>query len=100
VLAFRPRRTPTPPRARGSWPPPDSSPVGDLAKYERSDDGDDYRHRMRMNAASLVILALLVAAGVWIANALAELRRQQDCALQGRRNCMQIELPAAAPERR
>jgi hypothetical protein len=85
---------PAPPRARGVWPPPESLPVDDLTRYERADDGDDYRHRMRMNAVSLAVLAALVVAGVWIANAIADLRKQQDCALQGRRNCLQIEVPS------
>ena len=96
VLPFRPRRASTPPRARGVWPEP--SPVGDLAKYERTDDGDDYRHRMRMNTISIAFVTLLVIAGIWIADTMAEMQKNQDCALQGRRNCMSIDVPV--PNRR
>jgi hypothetical protein len=98
VLRFRPR-TSGPYRTRAGVPqrPGGSDPL-DLAKYEQGADGDDYRHRMRMNAASLVVLVLLVIAGVWIANTVADVRKQQDCALQGRRNCTPIEVPV--PERR
>jgi hypothetical protein len=35
----------------------------------------------------------LVEAGIWLLRSLAELRRVQDCAAQGRRNCGTIELP-------
>jgi hypothetical protein len=49
---------------------------------------------MRMNAAAIIVLALLVAAGVWIANTMAEMQKNQDCVLQGRRNCAPIEVPS------
>jgi hypothetical protein len=70
----------------------EGSPIGDLAKYEQAGDGDDFGHRMRMNAAAIVVLALLVAAGVWIANTMAEMQKNQDCVLQGRRNCAPIDV--------
>jgi hypothetical protein len=79
--------------ARDSMHDIEGSPIGDLAKYEQADDGgDDFGHRMRMNAAAIVVLALLVAAGVWIANTMAEMQKNQDCVLQGRRNCAPIDI--------
>jgi hypothetical protein len=68
--------------------------IEDIGKYERNggDDGD-YRHRMYMNVIGFFACALLVAAGVWIANAIAELRKNQDCVLSGRRDCAHLEAP-------
>lgn len=71
-----------------------TSAIEGLAKYERTDDGDDYRHRMVMNGLALVVVAVLIGVGVWIAITMAEMRKNQDCALQGRRNCTPIDVPA------
>jgi hypothetical protein len=72
---------------------PPEEPVEDLGKYERTDDADDYRHRMLVNAAALVAVVLLAAAGIWIADRMAEVRKTQDCVLSGRRNCAAIPAP-------
>jgi hypothetical protein len=88
VLSWRPRSGP--PR-----PPPANPPVEDLAKYERSDENDDYRHRMITNVIALVFTILLVIAGVWIANKMAEMRTNQDCILSGRRSCAPVDAPPA-----
>ena len=67
----------------------------DLARYEQDrDDVVDYRQRMLMNMIALAIVTLLITAGVWIADTIADLQRDQDCILQGRSNCAPIELPA------
>lgn len=84
VLKFRPGSR----GARRQLP----RPVDDLSKYARSSETDDYRHRMFVNAAAFVFVAALVGAGLWLASSLAELRRNQDCALSGRRNCVPIEV--------
>jgi len=91
VLRFRPRGAPQ----NGGWPypPPGESPVADLAKYERGESADDYRHRMTMNLLTLVIAGILIAGGVWLSNKLIENRNLQDCFLSGRRNCAPIALP-------
>jgi hypothetical protein len=44
----------------------------------------------------LVVLVVLVAAGVWLFGTLADIRKVQDCAAQGRRNCATIEIPDRA----
>ena len=87
-------------RARGHRHPvgiPDCrlprSTVEDMGGYERApEELDDFRHRRLMNAATLLICLLLVVTGVWIANKMAELRRDQDCVLAGRRNCAEITI--------
>jgi hypothetical protein len=98
ILSFRPRggvaaRPNLGVAARETLRDIEGSPIGDLAKYEQAGDGgDDFAHRMRMNAAAIVVLALLVAAGVWIANTMAEMQKNQDCVLQGRHNCAPIDI--------
>ena len=72
---------------------PVRGPVPDLTKYERADSGDDYRHRMTMNLLGLLVTILLIVTGVWLADKIAELRKDQDCYLIGRRNCAPIEVP-------
>jgi hypothetical protein len=64
---------------------------GDLSQYERSDTPDDYRHRMWMNLAALIVVTLLIGAGLWIANTMASMRKNQDCVLSGRRGCTPVE---------
>ena len=84
VLKFR--------RSSGARRPLPPSPIDDLAKYARGSETDDYRHRMIVNVAAFVFVAALIGAGLWLASSLAELRRNQDCALSGRRNCVPIEV--------
>jgi hypothetical protein len=80
-------------RPRSHQPPRPTPPVEDLAKYERSGEGDDYRHRMITNVIALLFTILLVVGGVWIANKMAEIRKNQDCVLTGRRGCSPVDVP-------
>ena len=41
----------------------------------------------------LGFFAVLVAAGVWLLGTMADIRKVQDCAAQGRRNCATIDVP-------
>ncbi len=50
-------------------------------------------HRSIENAVLLGFFVVLVAAGVWLLAAMADLRKVQDCAAQGRRNCETIDQP-------
>ena len=50
--------------------------------------------RRLANIALLVLLAMLVGGGIWLANAMFEQRALDDCLAQGRRNCAPIEAPA------
>lgn len=88
VIPFRPRNAPaqTPRRT------PSMSAPEDLAKYERSAFEDDYRHRMLMNVAGLIVTILLATAGAWLAVTIADMRKNQDCYLSGRRNCTPIDV--------
>jgi hypothetical protein len=98
VLPFTPRPTPPKPHAfsnlaRKSSTPANSS-VRDLSKFlEPRSEPDDFPHRMRMNAMAVIVLAVLMGSGVWIVDVMAQMRRDQDCALSGRRNCTPISMP-------
>ena len=84
-------------RQRGSVlarhvPSPPSVP--DLEKFERApDEPDDFRHRMAMNALGLAVTVGLVVTGIWIADVMAQMRKDQDCVLTGRSGCTHIEVP-------
>ena len=75
----------------GTRPPP-AAPVADLTKYEQGESSDDYRHRMMTNVAGIVIAVLLIVAGIWIADTMASMRKNQDCVLSGRRGCTPVEV--------
>jgi hypothetical protein len=88
ILPFRPRGS------LFARPLPRSSPVEDLAKYERdSEEPGEYRHRMLMNVLALVATILLVIAGIWIADVMGQMRKNQDCVLMGRPACTPVQAP-------
>lgn len=68
--------------------------IGDLSEYERRNSVDDYPRRMILNAAAFAFILMLTVAGVWLADAMALLRKHQDCAFSGRLNCAEINVPA------
>ncbi len=80
-------------RAAGRWRASAPSPVDDLAKFERGEGTDDYRHRMTVNIAAFVFVLALIGAGLWLAETMAELRKNEDCVLSGRRGCAPVEVP-------
>ena len=104
VLKFRPRTT-AHPLARRGYPdePVLKQPVlkqdvdrepNDLARYERPrDEPDDFRHRMLANIAAFAFTVALTAVGIWLAMSIADLRKTQDCAAMGRRDCARISTP-------
>jgi hypothetical protein len=48
--------------------------------------------RRAANIFLLVFFVVVVGIGIWIANAMVEHRRIDDCAAQGRRNCVPLDL--------
>jgi hypothetical protein len=96
VLPLRPRR----PLAGNDNRPPEAAPhanrsaIGDLSRFERkSESQDDYRHRMMVNVLAFFLVILLVIAGVWLTTKLAQMRKDQDCVLTGRRGCTAVDVP-------
>ena len=89
VLPFRPRG------AVFARPAPRLPAVPDLEKYERaSDEPDDFRHRMLMNGLGFAVTVALIGAGIWIADVMAHMRKDQDCVLTGRPGCTHVDVPA------
>jgi hypothetical protein len=75
-------------------PAPRSSPVEDLEKYQRApEEPGEYRHRMLVNALAFAATLLLVIAGIWMADVMAQMRKNQDCVLMGRPGCTPIQAP-------
>ncbi|HET7847813.1 MAG TPA: hypothetical protein VFL51_02010 [Pseudolabrys sp.] len=85
ILDFRGRKE----RIRTRPPAP---PVPDLGKYESDGQKDDYRERMIVNVVALVFVVALIGAGLWIAETMAAMRKNQDCVLSGRRGCTPVEV--------
>jgi hypothetical protein len=71
--------------------PPAEPPVEDLTKYQGKESPEDYRDRMIVNVAAFVFLVLLVGGGYWLADTMATVRKTEECAASGRRNCIPIE---------
>lgn len=89
VLKFRPRTSAHPPHQNTA-----GQAASDLSQFERSPaEPDDYRHRMLTNAVAAAFTAVLVAAGIWLAVKIADLRSTQDCVLMGRRDCAHVSVP-------
>ena len=94
VLPFRRPGQPPPIRSTAT----DEADIDDLARYEQDRDEQDleeaidYRQRMFMNVVALAIVTLLVSTGVWLADSIAAMERDQDCVMQGRVNCAPIEV--------
>ena len=54
----------------------------------------DARDRRAANIFLLVAAVVMVGIGVWLANALIDARRADECIAAGRRNCNPIDVPA------
>jgi hypothetical protein len=52
------------------------------------------RDRRAANIFLLVAALVLVGIGIWLANAMVDARRADECMSSGRRNCAPIEAPA------
>jgi hypothetical protein len=55
---------------------------------------EEARDRRAANIFVLTAGVVLVAIGVWLANAMVDARRADECMSSGRRNCNPIEVPA------
>jgi hypothetical protein len=75
---------------RAAPEPPEDQ--GNREDRNREDEGN----RNVENAVMLGFFVVLVAAGIWLLGTMADIRKVQDCAAQGRRNCATIEVPDRA----
>ena len=88
-------------RRPGGAPPPASAPGSardtDLSTYARSpEDPAEYRRRQAVNAAVFLFVVLLIGAAVWLADTMADMQRNQDCVLSGRRGCTPVDYDRTA----
>jgi hypothetical protein len=60
---------------------------------ERKQEPPEEGNRGIENAVLLGFFVVLVAAGIWLLATMADVRKAQDCAAQGRRNCATIDAP-------
>ena len=60
----------------------------------QEDDVESERDRRFANVVILAFFLVVVGAGVWLANAMIDYRKIDDCLAQGRRNCAPIDVPA------
>ncbi len=51
------------------------------------------RERTTTNIVLLLIFVAVVGIGVWLANAMLDARRADECISSGRRNCNPIDVP-------
>ncbi len=63
-----------------------------ISKSRRPSE-EEARDRRAANIFLLVAGAVLVGVGVWLANAMIDARKADDCLSSGRRNCNPIEVP-------
>lgn len=54
----------------------------------------DEGNRAIENVVMLAFFAVVLASGIWLLATMADVRKVQDCAAQGRRNCGSIDVPA------
>ncbi|MFQ3454393.1 MULTISPECIES: hypothetical protein [Bradyrhizobium] len=66
------------------------------ARDGRQEPPEDEGNRSIENAVMFGFFVVLVAAGIWLLGTMADIRKVQDCAAQGRRNCATVEVPERA----
>lgn len=72
---------------------PAAGPVPDMTEFhDRGQEADDYRHRMIVNLLAFILVIGLIATGLWLAESMARMRKNQDCVLSGRRGCTPVEV--------
>ncbi|ABD88354.1 hypothetical protein [Rhodopseudomonas palustris] len=64
-----------------------------MSDQRPTDPDSDRDYSGLENLALLAMFGVVVAAGIWLLWTMADVRKVQDCAAQGRRNCATIERP-------
>jgi hypothetical protein len=92
VVRFRQR----PGGAAAPLPEPRDGGKDDLAAFARApEDPTEYRQRQAVNALVFLFVILLIGAAIWLADTMADMRRNQDCVLSGRRGCTPVDYDRA-----
>jgi hypothetical protein len=61
---------------------------------QHSDPGESDRDRRATNIFLLVMFVVIAGSGIWLAKAMVDARKADECIALGRRNCAPIEVPA------
>ena len=69
------------------------SELTDTQSGPARDPDDDEGDRTLANIVLLVGFVALVGGGIWLANAMVDWRKADECVASGRRNCLQVEVP-------
>ena len=64
-----------------------------MTEGERQPEPPEEGNHTVENVVMAGFFVVLVAAGIWLLGTMADVRKAQDCAAQGRRNCATIEEP-------
>ena len=65
-----------------------------MTEAPRDPDEETESDRTAANIALAIGFIVLVGGGIWIANAMIDARKADDCMSSGRRNCSPIQVPA------
>lgn len=84
-------------RSRATQATTQKTAIEDVGKYAHNEEPDNYRQRMINNGLAFIFCIVLVVTGVWLATTIAQMRKDQDCVLSGRRNCAPLSVPSANP---
>ena len=66
----------------------DAVPPRDQKRQEQEEDD----HRFTTSLAGLAVALLLILVGLYVVEELAAQSKLEDCVLQGRRDCVRVEL--------
>jgi hypothetical protein len=70
------------------------SSIPGIERYEYSQTiDDDYRHRMLVNLLAVAVLVVLIAAGVWVMDALLKTTQEQHNCFGHSGNCAAVSMP-------
>lgn len=62
-------------------------------QHDREHESESESDRRALNIFLVVFFVVIVGSGVWLANAMIDARKADDCLSAGRRNCAPIEVP-------
>jgi hypothetical protein len=97
IISFSPRSA-APPRKLGP-PWTSTSPAAENKEAENARESDeDYRHRMKMNGLSAIVVVVLLVFGEWTLNGFVNSERQaHGCFRASGSECGTIYVPLAPP---
>jgi cytoskeletal protein RodZ len=78
-------------RANGEWR---GRAMADDQDSETAKRQQEERDRRAANIFLLVGAVIFIGIGIWLANAMIDARRADECLSSGRRNCAPLDVPA------